>query len=126
MRVEKVIWFGIVFSTFIYAAIAYATLGTPEGSFDDAVKKQYTLILYPLALATFIAGLVLPGLMRSPARTKLVVVLAMFESVAVYGLLAAFLARDWRLFIPAWIVSLIGMLRVYPSGDSAEDQHVAR
>ena len=126
MRIEKVIWFGIVFSTVIYAVIAYATLGTPEGSFDGALKSQYTMILYAIGLATFVGALVLPGMLRSPARTKLVVALALFESVAIYGLMAAFLARDWRLFVPAWIVSLIGMMRAYPSDHSLENQHVAR
>jgi hypothetical protein len=121
MKVDKMIWLGIVMSTFIYAGIVYTMFPNPEGAFEDGVKKQITLILYGVALATFVAALVVPNAIhaRSAARLKMVVALALFESCAIYGLLAAFLARDWRLFVPTWIVGLIGMWRVYPS-DSSE------
>jgi hypothetical protein len=76
-------------------------------------------------LASFGAGFVVPGYIRVP-RTKMIAALALFEACAIYGLVAAFFARDWRLFLPTWIVGLIGMLRVYPSGDSAENQHLPR
>ena len=115
MRQDKLIWFAIVFSTFIYAAIIYTLHPNPEGAFEDGVRKQMTLVLYGLAFASFVAALVIPPKLRGPARLKLVVGLALFEACAVYGLLAAFLARDWRLFVPAWIVALIGMWRLYPS-----------
>ncbi len=126
MKTEKVIWAAMVFSTLIYAGMAYTILRERPTSFDDAVQQPYTLVLYAFALAAFVAGFVMPRLMRAPAKLKMVIALAIFESCAIFGLMAAFLAHDWRLFIPAWIVSLIGMMRVYPSADAAENQHIAR
>lgn len=118
MKVEKLIWFAIVFSTVLYAAIVYTMAPNPEGTFGEAVKRnQLTLILYLVAFAEFVAAGVLPKLMRAPARTKLVVALAMYEACAIFGLVAAMIDRDWRLYIPAWILALIGMWRVYPSDD---------
>ena len=115
MKTEKVLWAAMVFSTVVYAAVAYMILRERPSSFEDALKQPYTLVLYGFALAAFMAGFIVPGLMRAPARVKMIVTLAIFESCAIFGLMAAFLGRDWRLFIPAWIVSLIGMARAYPS-----------
>jgi len=119
MKVEKVIWFAIVFSTFLYAAIVYTIAPNPEGTFGEAVKRnQLTLILYLVAFAEFVAASVVPSLMRSiPERTKLIVALAMYEACAIFGLVAAMFDRDWRLYIPTWVLALIGMLRVYPKQD---------
>lgn len=122
MRHDKVIWFAIVFSTFIYAGIIYTiSPRQPEGSFEDALKNPMTLILYVLAFGTFVAALVVPGtfMQHRPARLRMVVSLALFEACAVYGLMAAFMTRDWRVFVPTWIVGLIGMWRVFPSSESA-------
>ena len=115
MKMDKVLWAAMVFSTVVYAGIAYMILRERAMSFEDALKLPYTLVFYGFALAAFIAGFVLPGLMHAPARVKMIIALAIFESCAIFGLMAAFLGRDWRLFIPAWIVSLIGMIRAYPS-----------
>ena len=128
MNPSKLIWFAMVGSTLIYFAIIY-TLGKPvEGSFQDAfMRHQFTPILYGIAAVTFIMGNVLPGRSRGPARLKMVIALALFESCAIYGLVAAFVVHDWRLFIPTWILCLIGMVRVYPSDEpSAEQQHIPR
>ena len=120
MKQDKLIWFALVFSTLIYAAIIYTLYPNPQGSFDDAVKQPKTLICYGLALMEFILALVIPSLQANrPARLRMVVALALFESCAIFGLIAAFLTQDWRVFVPAWIISLIGMWRVYPSNDVA-------
>ena len=117
MHVEKVLWGAIVFSTFIYAGMIFMIARNPEHSFEENVRSQMTLIVYGLALASFIAGTVLPGRLRAPARMKMIIALAIYESCAVFGLIGAFVAHDWRIFIPAWVLSLIGMMRVYPSGE---------
>lgn len=118
MKHDKVIWFGIVFSTFIYAAIIYTLAPNPEGSFEDAVKQQLPMILYGLAIVTFVIALVIPNfLVRSPARLKMIVSLALFEACAIYGLMAAMIVRDWRVFVPTWIIALLGMWTRYPSSD---------
>ena len=117
MRQDKLIWFAIVFSTFIYAAIIYTLYPNPAGAFEDAVKQQKTLILYGLAVMEFLFAMVAPSFMANrPARLRMTVALALFESCAIFGLLAAFLAQDWRLFVAPWILALLGMWRVYPSG----------
>ena len=36
-------------------------------------------------------------------------------AVPIFGLLAAFLNQDWRLYLPAWAVALIGFMREWPS-----------
>lgn len=121
MRQDKLIWFAMVFSTVIYAAIIYTLYPSPAGAFEDAVKEQKTLILYGLAVVEFIFAMVMPSLMANrPARLRMTVALALFESCAIFGLLAAFLARDWRLFVAPWIIALLGMWRVYPSNDVSE------
>lgn len=120
MKQDKLIWLAIVFSTFVYAGIIYATAPNPQGSFEDAVKQQMPMILYALALVTFVAALVIPGLLqRSPARLKMIVALALFEACAIYGLMAAFIVHDWRVFVPTWIVALLGMWTKYPSSDAS-------
>lgn len=117
MKTDKILWAAMVFSTVVYAFIAYMIMRERPTSFEDAVKQPYTLVLYAFAFGAFVAGFVMPRLMRAPARVKMITGLAIFESCAVFGLMAAFFAHDWRVFIPAWIVSLIGMMTMYPSDE---------
>lgn len=119
MKQDKLIWFAIVFSTFMYALVIWILYSKPEGSFEDGVRQQMTMVMYAAALIAFVFGLFVPGTMRGPARVKMIAGLAIFESCAIYGLVAAMLARDWRLFIPTWVVALLGMWRVYPSDSGA-------
>lgn len=120
MRQDKVLWFALVFSTVIYAAIAYMLYPNPQGSFEDAARQQMTLILYGLAVVTFMFALALSGRLPGPFRKKMVVTMALFESCAIYGLLAAMLARDYRLFIPTWLIALLGMWKMYPTNEVSE------
>lgn len=122
MQQSKIIWFAIVFSTVIYLAILIA-VPPPQGSFDDAVKKPLTLILYVVALSMFIAALVVPNVLGRQGQQKMILALGLFEACAIQGLLAAFIAQDWRLYIAPWIVALIGMIREFPS---AENEKVPR
>lgn len=118
MTTDKILWGAMVVSTFVYFAIIYM-LGKPvEGSFQEAfMRTQFPLILYGIAAVTFVMANILPARNRGPARLKMVMALALFEACVIYGLVAAFLVKDWRLFIPTWILGLIGMLRVYPSDE---------
>lgn len=120
MKQDRVIWFALVFATFIYAAIAYTLAPNPEGSFSEAVQRHpFTPILYAVAALTFVMATILPGRLRVPDRTKLIVGMALYEACAIYGLMAAMIARDWRLLLPAWILGLIGMWRLFPSSEPA-------
>ena len=120
MKQDKVLWFAIVFSTVIYAVIIYTLHPRPEGSFEAAARQQMTLILYGLTIVSFVFALIVPGRISGPPRLKMIIGLGLFESCAIYGLLAAMLARDWRLFIPTWIVALLGMWRHYPSAENEQ------
>lgn len=119
MRHDRVIWFGLLFSTFVYAAIAYALAPNPEGTFTEAVKRnQLTPVLYAVAAVTFVMASIVPGKLRAPARTKMIVAMALYEACVIYGLMAAMIVRDWRLMVPTWIVGVIGMWRVFPSNEA--------
>jgi hypothetical protein len=118
MQQQRIIWSAIAFSTILYAIIVYTAVPAPSAPFDESMQKPATLALYAAAFAAFVAGLVLPSLLtQSPSQQKLVLTMAIFESCAVFGLLAAFLAQDWRLYIPAWIAALAGFIRAWPGQD---------
>ena len=120
MRQDKVLWFALVFSTVIYAGIAYALYPNPQGSFEDAAKQPTTLVFYGLAVSSFIFGLTLPGRLPGPFRKKMIISMGVFESCAICGLVLAFLAHDYRLFIPTWLIALLGMWKMYPTNEVSE------
>lgn len=119
MKPANVIWLAIVFSTFIYAGIIWFIAGNPEGTFQERLQDVRVQLLYLIALATFVAANFLPRTIKAPAQTKLVVTLALFEACAIYGLVAAFLTHDWRVFVPAWVLALIGMWMARPTAEPA-------
>ena len=124
MRQKKIIWFAIVLASFIYAVIIWtlAKNWPQPGPFDQAVREPLVLGLYFVAVTTFVAAIVVPRLMSAKAP-KYIMSLALFESVVIYGLLAAFIRRDWHLFVPTWILGLIGFATKWPS-DTAEDEQI--
>lgn len=114
----KIFWFAIAFSTVIYAVIAYVMAPVPPRPFAESVRATLTLAMYAAAFATFIAAMAIPSrLPRSQPLQKMIVALALFEACALLGLVAAFMLKDWRLYVPAWIAAVIGFVREYPSGD---------
>lgn len=117
MTTDKILWGAMVVSTFIYAAMIYMIAPNPERSFEASARQQMTLVVYCMALAAFAASNFVPKLMRGPARLKMIVGAALAESCAIFGLVGAFVAHDWRIFVPTWILSLIGMWRVYPGDE---------
>ena len=48
-------------------------------------------------------------------RVALIIRFAMLESVAIFGLVCAFIYHDARLFIPPAMLSLAGFLMAFPS-----------
>ena len=117
MSQQRIIWGAIVFSTVIYLFVAYSLAPVPVRPFQESVRTPITLAMYAAALAGFIAALVVPSMLQQPQRVKMIAALALFESCAVFGLMAAILHKDWRLYIPAWIAALIGFLREWPRED---------
>lgn len=126
MRQKKIIWFAIVLASFIYAVIVWmlAKNWPQPGPFDEAVRHEMVLMLYAVAVVTFVMALFIPRIMSANAP-KYIVALALFESVVIYGLLAAFLRQDWRLFVPTWILGLIGFATRWPSDTAEEEQNPA-
>ena len=115
MTQQRIIWFALVVSTVMYAVIAYTLAPVPPRPFEESVRSTFTLAMYAAAFIEFIAALLLPGrLPQLDSRQKMIVSMAMFESCAVFGLVAAFVQHDWRVYVPAWIAALIGFVREYP------------
>jgi len=113
---RKIIWLGIFLSTFIYGVVLYSvSKNWPRpGSFDEAVRKPVPAVLYLVALMTFAMAFAVPRLIkhRDPA---FITALALFEACAIYGLTAAFVAQDWRLYLAPWALALIGFMSRFPS-----------
>lgn len=113
-RSPRIIWFAIAFSTVIYMILAYMLTPAPVGTFEEAFEDMRVLVLYAAAFAAFVAGLVLPSVLKTSPQQKMLITLNVFEMCAVCGLIAAYLQQDWRVYIPAWILSLAGIIRAFP------------
>ena len=94
MLQSRIIWFAIAFTTVMYAVVAYITAPAPAEPYDAALRNPIVLILYCIALMTFAAGFIVPKtlLRNAPARTRMILGLALFEScaIAVIGFLTVF------------------------------------
>ena len=122
MQLQRFIWAGIAGSTAIYALIIFMVAGNPQGTLDSAFRLPLIVPLYILAAAAFAAGFVAPMIVRSgPPRVRMIVALAVFDMCAIFGLIAAFIGHDWRLYVAPWVLALIGFSRVFPTGEPAID-----
>lgn len=118
MRHERILWGAIAFSTVIYAFLAWTIAPNPERPFESSVRDTVTMALYAAAVMMFVAAMIVPGMLQSAnARLRMIVSLSMFEACAIFGLVAAMLHNDWRLYLPAWALALIGFVRVWPSSE---------
>ncbi|HUR83351.1 MAG TPA: hypothetical protein VM733_21510 [Thermoanaerobaculia bacterium] len=122
MAQQRIIWFAIVMSTLIYLFLLYMLMPGFPPDFDASVRTPPVPILYGVALFLFLFtwfGLrrILPG---RDSRQLLIVHMAMFEAVAIMGLLSAFLVRDLRLFLGPWALALIGFIREFPRETAAD------
>ena len=116
---RKFIWFALVMSVVIYVFIAYSTSQeNAKQPFDDAVRNPRTLVLYAMALLMFVFGFVVPRLV-SVKQVGWIMGMAQFEAATIFGLLAAFLGRDWRLILPAAALTAAGFIRLYPGETEA-------
>jgi hypothetical protein len=122
----RLIWFALLISIGLYFVIAYLIIPSSgdqplSATFDDTIVQ----ILYLVAAITFVAAFPISSMMMrrepSPARTRLgyIVRWAMFESTAIYGLMAAMLRQNLRLFLPLATLAIAGMLFSYPRDESA-------
>lgn len=117
---QRIIWFALIFSTFLYAFVAWKVVGAPPIALQREVLQPFMLVVYAVALSTYVAAFVASGALARrgvPRETTLIVKMAMLEAVSIFGLVAAFVAHDWRLFVPTWALALVGMLRSFPMDD---------
>jgi predicted permease len=117
MNPRLVIWIGLAMSTVIYFVLAYtfASGGEPD-EYQQLARDRYVPVLYGLAGAMFILGwfVVRRVIRNAPEQTRMIMALAVFESCAIFGLLAVFLTKDWRVYLFPWALALIGFIREFP------------
>lgn len=108
-------------STVIYFVLAYTFSGEPD-EYHRLAREQYVPVLYGLAGAMFIVGwfVVRRVIRNAPEQTRMIMALAMFESCAIFGLLAVFFTKDWRLYLFPWALAIIGFLRELPRTGTTE------
>jgi len=112
-RQLQIIWVGLVTASCIYGVIDWVVVGrlVHVKSLEQELRSPVVLALYGVAALTFLTAL---GVRITPRRQMLIVRLALFEAVAIYGLLAAFLTNDWRLFLPTWVLAMLGFVQTLP------------
>jgi hypothetical protein len=112
-RAFQFVWVGLVVASCIYGVIDWIVI-RPQirmNGFEAEIRSPMVLVLYGAAVLTFLGALAIsPGRRREKFITRL----ALFESVAIFGLIAAFVTNDWRLFVPTWALAIIGFLQTLP------------
>jgi thiamine transporter ThiT len=112
MMQQRLLWFALVFTTFLYGILAYATERNYRlQPIELMLRRPFVIAAYVIALALFFLALRI--------APRFIAQLALLDAVAVMGLLAAMLLRDWRIYLPVWGLALVGFVRVYPSEDTA-------
>ena len=120
MNKLRVIWAAIVLSTVIYFAVIWTALYTRPFTrpFSIAVMDPMTLTFYALGAVAFIAAFVVSGRIDRASYTQAlratIVRLALIESICIFGLVTAFMAQDWRLYVPPFALAMVGFLSSFP------------
>ena len=125
MNQRRLIWIAIVFSTLLYGVLAYATeRDYTLQPLSLAMRRPVVIALYAIAIAIYAAALLTSSAMdarssgpdgrRVSTPASFIVRLALLETVAIIGLASAIVIRDWRLYLPAWILALVGLFNSYP------------
>jgi len=112
-RAFQLIWVALFIATCIYSVVDWIVI-RPQirvHGFEAEIRSPLVLVLYGAAVATFLGALMISPPRR---REKFIARLALFESCAIFGLVAAFVTNDWRLFFPTWVLALIGFLQTLP------------
>ena len=112
---NKVVYFALIFSTFIYCFIVWFMFADkePSGTLQQELHRMDVLALMILSAAMFVVSIAMRvGVQRW----------AFVESSCILGLVATFMTSDWRLFAGAWVLSLVGYALAFPT---AEEQTTA-
>lgn len=119
MTRQRMIWFAIVMSTVIYLVVAMQIAPEAGGDFDASAGASPVPMLYGVALLVFLgAWFAAPRVVHGSADVKMIVCLALFEACAIFGLVAAILVGDWRLYLAPWALAILGFMREFPRGSS--------
>jgi hypothetical protein len=112
-RFFRVVWVALFVATCIYGVIDYVVIGplVHLQSFEQEIRSPIVIGLYGAAVMTFFGALALGA---STRREIFIARLALFESVAIFGLVASFVTNDWRLFFPAWALAALGFVQTLP------------
>lgn len=122
LRLMRVIWAALLFSMVIYAVICFIVAQPTGVPFAQHFHDSSIVILYVMTVVSFVLGNFAPVFQRNALpRVRMIVSLAIFESCAIYGLMAAFLHHDYRLYLAPWAIAVIGFLRMFPTAESAID-----
>ena len=112
-RALQFVWVGLVVASCIYGVIDWIVI-RPQvrlNGFEAEIRSPLVLVLYGAAVATFLGALmIVPG----RRREKFIARLALFEAVTIFGLIAAFVTNDWRLFLPGWALAALGFVQTLP------------
>jgi hypothetical protein len=118
LKVTRIIWAALLFATLIYSAIAVmlgqrnARMPMPAHLHDPFVQ-----IIYGVAAITFGLAFFMRGWMRDrgrPADLYNIVSWALFESIAIYGLVPAMVHADWRLMAAPEMLAFAGFVLTFP------------
>jgi F0F1-type ATP synthase membrane subunit c/vacuolar-type H+-ATPase subunit K len=125
LLLPRIIWAALFGSTLLYVVILELSTIQVEGG--------WTVLFYPLVFAaasTAGASLLVPRIMRRRRAidqsaeqrernsvTELIVILALAESVAIFGLVLGFLGAPARVVVPFFAVSWFLMLLRFPRAE---------
>jgi F0F1-type ATP synthase membrane subunit c/vacuolar-type H+-ATPase subunit K len=134
----KILWSAMTLSIFIYLVIAFVANNPKEPiGVDKAIEEPIVLTLYAIGAATFATSFVIGRIFARPMSDAsvnavapdaprplspgtfriLLVRWALIESVTIFGLVAAFVARCPEIILLPFVLSLAGFVMTYPSSD---------
>lgn len=128
MPVLKIIWMSLLFCVAIYGGILWqlSTMWekTEPRSLEELAASPVVLALSVAALTSIVLAFSIPNMLMQGRpltpevlRARSIVRWALIESVAIYGLLGAFVMQDLRVFIALGGVAILGFLLSFPSDE---------
>ena len=122
-RTLPIIYAALLGSIAIYGVLAYImTRGGSGLPFAELLKLPFVIPLYVMAAISYPAAFFLSGIMAQdgkPLRTVYIARWSVLESIVIYGLLAAILNHDVRLFLLPVALALLGFAKSYPTAPEA-------
>lgn len=133
MPVLRIIWMALLICVLIYGAVLWAIAGTWEKteprSMEQLAANPILLVLALTALISMVMAFTIPNMLmrgREPTpdviRARSIVQWALIESVAIDGLVGAFIVQDARVFLAFASVAILGFLLRFPSAELMSNQ----